>query len=1074
MNNKDLPPDMIDLHGQQVDETKDVLTKRIRADQRKGHSHLHVIVGRGSHSKDGIQKIKPAVEELCEELGLGCKTEEDNAGRIYINLQGGDVTDLPPLPGHPTAYNGQQHNQHHGGHQQQHYPAHEQQHYPTQQQQQHYPAQQQHYQQQHNQQEEQYDEVEKLLTKLVKKYCCMPELYRHYGEELPRTDNEVNKPKKRGLARWLTLPFNDEVPSFCQACESQRLDFRPLIKEPSQFECPYESCEKPCYDVGDDDLTDLEMKNAVYINGFSPHEAEARKSQCSLCALLFSCVRKTLQDNWLLYMPCVCILRPRYDRVGKKTRIVHRYQVWVGFQPIEGEVVLNLIYVNKFGFGRKGKPAIPRTINLKLPRGWLQQCDQKHSHPAVPDAFRLRMWAIINRGLFRALNTSTGSIEIMTSIPKFVALSYVWGSEPDQSNYQPLESRPVSAYAPTIRDAAVIAKSVGLKWLWVDRVCIDQTSRSEKEVLIPYMKDIFATAQFTIVAGSGDGAQSGLLGSPGTPRECEKSLKLNSSMALLPVSSFDSLHNKSVWSKRGWTFEEFLFSRRLLFVFSSEIFFICGTSSFRESAGRGPVIANKDKVKREIYGEGGSSSITGITSIHQSIQSSPAHMPAVLEARMFVCALQEYTSRNLTVEADRVAAFAGVILAALTNPVDEISERALLRHGHPLRFFEILLTWQEYPAERKPSPMPSRPFAPSWSWASSYGQANFYSLALDSLPLNPDVTWFQYSLLHNHDVLALPTRYHLIPGMIQLKLPDELITDQPWMKNLSSYPPPDQEERPPTGPSVDNLLPLPKLHMVTVVFDARFALWVDPGEVEWVEPEKNRWNQYVLISVGSTETSDEIYNKFFRPSTPKYGWSLPQWSIHPDLQARYCSEGTSSRPSPFESFTIITGQGHYEKPDELYYDLYIMLLGRTGQDGTYTRVGMTLLRDVKEGSYYMDAIKNGRPRWEWYILATRARLATRDANAAPTPIGAAPHAALDIDSHGVTSNRASDILQHETSHSNAVRRAALDPVVRLRDDHAVVRVVGVDAGAVEEDVPVRDALDRAGGARDGLDANGLL
>ncbi|KAI0118875.1 DUF1771-domain-containing protein [Nemania sp. FL0031] len=167
MNNSDkkIPSDMIDLHGQQVDETKRILRERIPEDQGKGHDHLHVIVGQAHHSKDHIGKLKPAVEKLCEEFGLRYNTEE-NQGRIYIDLRGGRVPAQSP-----TQHTSQQHGQYQNGHQQQPHPTHQQQHYATHQQQ-HYPAhQQQHYNQQ-NQEEEQYDEVEKLLTKLIKKYCC--------------------------------------------------------------------------------------------------------------------------------------------------------------------------------------------------------------------------------------------------------------------------------------------------------------------------------------------------------------------------------------------------------------------------------------------------------------------------------------------------------------------------------------------------------------------------------------------------------------------------------------------------------------------------------------------------------------------------------------------------------------------------------------------------------------------------------------------------------------------------------------------------------------------------------------
>lgn len=79
------------------------------------------IVGKGNHSPNHIQKIKPKVEQICQELGLQYATEP-NAGRMFINLQGGPAV----MPDKFMAHNGGGYHQsyggggqHHGGHQQQ-------------------------------------------------------------------------------------------------------------------------------------------------------------------------------------------------------------------------------------------------------------------------------------------------------------------------------------------------------------------------------------------------------------------------------------------------------------------------------------------------------------------------------------------------------------------------------------------------------------------------------------------------------------------------------------------------------------------------------------------------------------------------------------------------------------------------------------------------------------------------------------------------------------------------------------------------------------------------------------------
>ncbi|KAI9750004.1 MAG: hypothetical protein M4579_006646 [Chaenotheca gracillima] len=164
-----VPSDTIDLHGQFVEEAEDILEQRIRFAQSQGQSHLHVIVGKGNHSTGHIQKIKPRVEQVCRELGLQYATEE-NAGRMYINLQGGPAT-MPNMPhgGYAPGYGGG--NQHHGGGQQ--YP-HQQ---PHQGGQHGYPGGPQGGQQggQQNQNAEIEQAVKKLLPRIFRKLegCCV-------------------------------------------------------------------------------------------------------------------------------------------------------------------------------------------------------------------------------------------------------------------------------------------------------------------------------------------------------------------------------------------------------------------------------------------------------------------------------------------------------------------------------------------------------------------------------------------------------------------------------------------------------------------------------------------------------------------------------------------------------------------------------------------------------------------------------------------------------------------------------------------------------------------------------------
>ncbi|KAJ5158233.1 uncharacterized protein N7500_007884 [Penicillium coprophilum] len=143
--------DTIDLHGQFVEEAEEILEERIKYAKSHGQTHLHVIVGKGNHSANHIQKIKPRVEQVCRELGLQYTTE-DNAGRIYVNLTGGEAV-MPP-------YNGHQGSSGYPGHQQGYQQGHQQGH-----------------QQQGQQQPDELEELaKKVLPKVLRKLekaCCV-------------------------------------------------------------------------------------------------------------------------------------------------------------------------------------------------------------------------------------------------------------------------------------------------------------------------------------------------------------------------------------------------------------------------------------------------------------------------------------------------------------------------------------------------------------------------------------------------------------------------------------------------------------------------------------------------------------------------------------------------------------------------------------------------------------------------------------------------------------------------------------------------------------------------------------
>ncbi|CAH6723705.1 smr domain-containing protein [[Candida] jaroonii] len=94
-NNADSAEDEIDLHGLFVKEAEYILQVRIVQFVKTHQSHLKVIVGKGLHSQGGIAKLKPAIDDMCDESRLKHHIDSKNTGVLVIDLKNVDINQLP-------------------------------------------------------------------------------------------------------------------------------------------------------------------------------------------------------------------------------------------------------------------------------------------------------------------------------------------------------------------------------------------------------------------------------------------------------------------------------------------------------------------------------------------------------------------------------------------------------------------------------------------------------------------------------------------------------------------------------------------------------------------------------------------------------------------------------------------------------------------------------------------------------------------------------------------------------------------------------------------------------------------
>lgn len=175
---------------------------------------------------------------------------------------------------------------------------------------------------------------------------------------------------------------------------------------------------------------------------------------------------------------------------------------------------------------------------------------------------------------------------------RYAALSYCWGSPddlpPPKTTSENLAGRlaglRMEELPRTFRDALTLSHELGIQYLWIDSLCIlqDSTTDWEKESLL--MGDYYAGAQLVIGAAASENSQGGFL----KPRK-------GSDVVDLPY--FDAsgrsagiVHAKFVYAtlfqlpystalaSRGWTFQEDILARRIIFFTEHSMVWRCSVT----------------------------------------------------------------------------------------------------------------------------------------------------------------------------------------------------------------------------------------------------------------------------------------------------------------------------------------------------------------------------------------------------------------------------------------------------------------------------------------------------------------
>lgn len=325
-------------------------------------------------------------------------------------------------------------------------------------------------------------------------------------------------------------------------------------------------------------------------------------------------------------------------------------------------------------------------------REWLDTCNSEHEHHcAVGSDSEIATWHpvwlidSVERRLVKAKPTD-----------RYLALTYVWGSPTRrnaaqamtqllQSNLETFQDMLPEADIPqTFLDAIWLSKKLGLRHIWIDRLCIVQDDETDVGNHVRHMAYVFSNAYLTIVAAAGD-AHTGLLSlNPKRPPRAGRN----------GGRDHQELIQHSKWHTRGWTLVESHYSRRAVFFFEDVVTWECHCEVWS---------GNTTSIIKKLRGNR-----------HECTKEVPAALFAFKHtpwpdldeyARMAM----DYSARRVTYVDDTLRAFSGIThVLARSFPGGFI-------YGMPLMFLDIAMLWRPHASLRRRA-LSRPPFLPSWSW----------------------------------------------------------------------------------------------------------------------------------------------------------------------------------------------------------------------------------------------------------------------------------------------------------------------------------------------------------------------
>lgn len=399
---------------------------------------------------------------------------------------------------------------------------------------------------------------------------------------------------------------------------------------------------------------------------------------------------------------------------------------------------------------------------LALAHEWLKKCNEGHASCSRPVNSRLPT-RVIDVGLDEKSDTVYLKETRDSDRDPYMSLSHCWGKEQIITTTNgTLQDRKagikMSELSNTFRDAVIITRGLGIRYLWIDSLCIIQDDRKDWEIESAKMADVYMCSQLNIAATHSSNGKGGCFAErwsldtlgqielnvgedtliePDDYEEGNYKIYVRNALNVAhnhftrTMDYANTMEHASPLLSRGWVFQERLLSPRTLHFHAEELIWECTSGISCECS------------RLEDYQWGDPDGLLQqreadqLKMLYSSISASTATESQILDQWLEITT--EYCKLKLTNQMDHLPAISGL--------ASRVAKRLSCEYLAGLWSQDLprALCWLKESGYQNdhPSFRDAHANAPSWSWASVWHHSD-------------DVSSISYDLVNVRGFVADP------------------------------------------------------------------------------------------------------------------------------------------------------------------------------------------------------------------------------------------------------------------------------------------------------------------------------